>query len=95
MSVSDAKGRLFTFLLTDRFGMFSLSAFIDCMRSANRLSGKDFYSWKTVSATGGVVTASNNMRHHRRPFARRHAAGGHFLRHLLLLHRRAGQSQNP
>ena len=62
MSSSDAKGRLFTFLLTDRFGMFSLSASIDCMRSANRLSGKDFYSWKTVSATGGVVTASNNMR---------------------------------
>jgi AraC family transcriptional regulator, glycine betaine-responsive activator len=62
MSVSDAKGRLFTFLLTDRFGMFSLSAAIDCIRSANRLSGKEFYAWKTVSASGGVVTASNNMR---------------------------------
>jgi AraC family transcriptional regulator, glycine betaine-responsive activator len=57
-----AKGRLFTFLLTERFGMFSLSAFIDCMRSANRLSGKEFYAWKTVSATGGMVTASNAMR---------------------------------
>jgi AraC family transcriptional regulator, glycine betaine-responsive activator len=62
MSSIDAKGRLFTFLLTDRFGMFSLSAFIDCMRSANRLSGKEFYSWKTVSASGGVIAASNNMR---------------------------------
>jgi AraC family transcriptional regulator, glycine betaine-responsive activator len=62
MSSPEAKGRLFTFLLTDRFGMFSLSAFIDCMRSANRLSGQDFYSWKTVSASGGVITASNNMR---------------------------------
>lgn len=55
-------GRLFTFLLTERFGMFSLSAAIDCIRSANRLSGKEFYSWKTVSATGGAVTASNAMR---------------------------------
>jgi AraC family transcriptional regulator, glycine betaine-responsive activator len=56
-----AKGRLFTFLLTERFGMFSLSAAIDCIRSANRLSGQEFYSWKTVSATGGMVTASNAM----------------------------------
>ena len=62
MSSANANGRLFTFLLTDRFGMFSLSAAIDCIRSANRLSGKEFYSWKTVSASGGVVTASNNMR---------------------------------
>jgi AraC family transcriptional regulator, glycine betaine-responsive activator len=54
-------GRLFTFLLTERFGMFSLSAAIDCIRSANRLSGKEFYAWRTVSATGGVVTASNAM----------------------------------
>jgi AraC family transcriptional regulator, glycine betaine-responsive activator len=56
-----SKARLFTFLLTERFGMFSLSAAIDCMRSANRLSGKEFYSWKTVSATGGPVMASNAM----------------------------------
>ena len=62
MSASEAKGRLFTFLLTERFGMFSLSAAIDVIRSANRLTGREFYAWKTVSATGGMVTASNAMR---------------------------------
>ncbi len=61
MSPNESKHSLFTFLLTERFGMFSLAAAIDCMRSANRLSGNDLYSWKTVSVSGGPVTASNGM----------------------------------
>jgi len=54
-------GRQFAFLLVDRFSMFSLAAAIDTCRSANRLLGHDYYSWKTVSADGEAVIASNGL----------------------------------
>jgi len=54
-------GRQFAFLLVDKFSMFSLAAAIDVMRSANRLLGRDVYSWTTVSADGETVTASNGL----------------------------------
>ena len=54
-------GRNFAFLLVDKFSMFSLAAAIDTVRSANRLLGRDFYSWTTVSADGEAVMASNGL----------------------------------
>ena len=48
--------RQFAFLLVDKFSMFSLAAAIDCFRSANRLLGRDFYGWKTVSADGDPLS---------------------------------------
>lgn len=54
-------GRQFAFLLVDKFSLFSLAAAIDIVRSANRLAGRDFYSWKTVSANGDTVVASNGL----------------------------------
>lgn len=58
----DSKGdRQFGFLLVDKFSMFSLAAAIDAFRSANRLLGRDFYGWKTVSADGDSVMASNGL----------------------------------
>ncbi|MGL4489053.1 MAG: GlxA family transcriptional regulator [Rhizobiaceae bacterium] len=61
--MSDLKGehRLFSFLLIDRFGMFSLAAAVDAIRIANRLSDTNFYQWNTVSARGEIVQASNGM----------------------------------
>ncbi len=53
--------RQFAFLLVDKFSMFSLSAAIDTVRSANRLLGHDFYSWTTISADGEAVIASNGL----------------------------------
>ncbi|MCV0395280.1 MAG: GlxA family transcriptional regulator [Rhizobiaceae bacterium] len=53
--------REFAFLLVDKFSMFSLAAAIDVFRSANRLIGRDVYSWKTVSADGEAVIASNGL----------------------------------
>ncbi|HEY5817148.1 MAG TPA: GlxA family transcriptional regulator [Mesorhizobium sp.] len=41
--------------------MFSLAAAIDTVRSANRLLGRDYYSWTTVSADGDPVIASNDL----------------------------------
>ena len=54
-------GRQFGFLLVDKFSMFSLAAAIDCFRSANRLLGRDFYGWTTISADGDAVMASNGL----------------------------------
>lgn len=54
-------GRKFAFLLADKFSMFSLSAAIDTVRSANRLLGHDIYNWVTVSADGDAVMASNGL----------------------------------
>ncbi len=54
-------GRQIGFLLVDKFSMFSLAAAIDAFRSANRLLGRDFYGWTTVSPDGDSVMASNGL----------------------------------
>ncbi len=61
MPEPSASGRQLAFLLVDKFPMFSLVAAIDTLRSANRMLGRDFYSWKTVSADGEAVVASNGL----------------------------------
>lgn len=53
--------RLFAFLLIDRFGLFSLAAAVDTIRSANRLSGRQVYSWVTLSADGEAVASSSGL----------------------------------
>ncbi len=54
-------GRQLGFLLVDKFSMFSLAAAIDAFRLANRLLGRDVYSWTTISADGDAVMASNGL----------------------------------
>ncbi len=61
MPDAEHPSRLFAFLLVDKFSMFSLSAAIDTVRSANRQLGQDAYSWTTVSADGDAVMASNGL----------------------------------
>ncbi len=61
MSDLNGAGRLFSFLLVERFGMFSLAAAVDAMRIANRLSNSSFYTWNTVTVRGEIVLASNGM----------------------------------
>jgi transcriptional regulator GlxA family with amidase domain len=39
----------FGFLLIDDFTLISMSSAIETLRMANRLSGEDIYTWKTVS----------------------------------------------
>ena len=53
--------RHFAFLLVDQFSMLCFAAAIDPLRSANRMSAKNLFSWSTVSITGEPVMASNNM----------------------------------
>jgi AraC family transcriptional regulator, glycine betaine-responsive activator len=61
MMETAAPGRQFAFLLVDRFSMFSLAAAIDTVRSANRLLGRDYYGWTTVSPDGEAAKASNGL----------------------------------
>ena len=61
MTPDTPPGRQFAFLLVDKFSMFSLAAAIDTFRSANRLSGQEFYGWTTVSPDGEAVMASNGI----------------------------------
>lgn len=54
-------GRHFAFLIVPGFPLFSLAAVIDGARAANRLLGRNFYSWSTVSVDGKPVCASNGL----------------------------------
>lgn len=49
------------FLLISNFSMLSVTAAIEPLRVANRLSGKPFYRWLFLSHDGGPVTASNDI----------------------------------
>ncbi len=55
------EGRHFGFLLLDQFSILCFAAAVDPLRSANRLVGKPFYRWSTVSVTGDPVSASNGL----------------------------------
>jgi transcriptional regulator GlxA family with amidase domain len=51
----------FGFLLVDDFTLISMSSAIETLRMANRLMGKDFYQWTTLSETGEAVCASDGL----------------------------------
>lgn len=60
-SPDDAPKR-FVFLLTPKLSMLGLAAAVDPLRLANRMSGRDVYSWSFISETGAPVTCSNGAR---------------------------------
>jgi transcriptional regulator GlxA family with amidase domain len=51
----------FGFLLVNDFTLISMSSAIEPLRMANRISTQDVYRWKTLSETGGPVTASDGL----------------------------------
>ena len=61
MSDPFGEGRTISFLLADKFGMFSFAAAVDAMRIANRISGRHYYKWHTVTVTGDLVSGSNGI----------------------------------
>ncbi|MEM9765323.1 MAG: GlxA family transcriptional regulator [Pseudomonadota bacterium] len=56
-----AERRSLGFILVDKFSMISLTAAVEPMRSANRLLGREAYSWHLISEDGGPVRASSNL----------------------------------
>jgi len=51
----------FGFLLINDFTLISLSSAVEPLRMANRICREDHYSWKTISATGEPVSASDGL----------------------------------
>lgn len=53
--------RTFGFLLVPLFPMMGFAAATEPLRAANRLSGRQLYAWRVVSADGRPVTASSGI----------------------------------
>jgi transcriptional regulator GlxA family with amidase domain len=51
----------FGFLLVNDFTLISMSSAVETLRMANRLARQDIYSWKTISAKGGAIAASDGL----------------------------------
>lgn len=51
--------RRFIFVLLDRFTMLSFAGAIECLRIANRVSGRRLYEWKLAGEGGREVACSN------------------------------------
>ncbi|MFJ4048963.1 MULTISPECIES: choline metabolism transcriptional regulator GbdR [Pseudomonas] len=49
------------FLLLDNFTLIALSCAIEPLRMANQLSGRELYSWHTLTVDGGQVWASDGL----------------------------------
>jgi transcriptional regulator GlxA family with amidase domain len=52
---------VFAFALVDGFSMMSLSAAIEPLRAANRLSGREVYRWRLLGPDQAPVRASNGI----------------------------------
>jgi transcriptional regulator GlxA family with amidase domain len=51
----------FAFLLVNDFTLISMSSAIEPLRMANRICGSEVYAWKTISESGGAVSASDGL----------------------------------
>lgn len=60
VDISDppTKPRRFVFVLLDSFTMLCFAAAVESLRIANRMAGRDLYSWVLVSETGQPVRSS-------------------------------------
>lgn len=57
-TTNSALPRRFGFLLVDDFTLISMASAIEPLRMANRITGTDLFSWKTISESGAAVSAS-------------------------------------
>ena len=53
--------RAFGFLLIPQFAMMGFAAATEPLRAANRLAGRELYSWQVISAEGAPVAASSGI----------------------------------
>ena len=61
---TDQRTRRFVFLLLERFTMLSFASAVEPLRIANRMAGREVYSWTLIGEGGGVVRCSAGI-----PFA--------------------------
>lgn len=48
----------FVFVLLNKFTMLSLASSVECLRIANRMAGREIYSWTLQGEAGSTVTCS-------------------------------------
>lgn len=53
--------RVINFLLVPDFTFMAYSAAVEPLRLANRISGRELYTWNTISPGGGPTIASNGV----------------------------------
>lgn len=51
----------FGFLLVNDFTLISMSSAVEPLRMANRISGRKYYSWRTIGESGEDVVASDGL----------------------------------
>ncbi|GGW21904.1 AraC family transcriptional regulator [Gemmobacter lanyuensis] len=60
-NTKDTAPRRFVFLLLDRFTMISFAGAIEPLRIANRVAGREIYSWKLAGEGGESAICSNGV----------------------------------
>ncbi|MBE1281796.1 MAG: helix-turn-helix domain-containing protein [Rhodobacteraceae bacterium] len=50
--------RRFVFVLLENFTMLSFASAVECLRIANRMAGKELYTWRLIGEGGTSVTCS-------------------------------------
>ena len=58
LSESVGPTKRFVFVLLERFSMLSFASAVECLRIANRMSGRELYSWSLLAEGGETVTCS-------------------------------------
>ncbi|MGV6847817.1 MAG: GlxA family transcriptional regulator [Marinibacterium sp.] len=62
LSSDEIRTRRFVFVLLENFSMLSFAAAVECLRIANRMSGKTLYHWMTIGEGGGTAQCSAGTR---------------------------------
>lgn len=52
------KSKRYVFVLLNQFSMLSFASAIECLRIANRMAGKELYTWHIIGEGGEFVTCS-------------------------------------
>ncbi|MCL6282126.1 GlxA family transcriptional regulator [Ruegeria sp. 2012CJ41-6] len=58
VDVESTKPKHFVFVLLDKFSLLSFASALDSLRIANRMSGRELYSWSLVSEGGDITHCS-------------------------------------
>ena len=62
MAVSDSNApRNFVFLLLENYSMGAFAVAVEALRIANRMAGREIYSWKVICEGGETAIASNGI----------------------------------
>src|SRR6056297_3081633 len=63
MPLAEGAGRprRFVFVLLENFSFLSFAGAIEPLRIANRMGGRELYSWRLLAEGGGSVRASNGV----------------------------------